>query len=34
VARTLHNSGYTNMKILHGGYDAWKAAGGQVEEKQ
>jgi rhodanese-related sulfurtransferase len=30
----LHNDGYTNVKILHGGYDAWKNAGGAVEEKQ
>jgi rhodanese-related sulfurtransferase len=32
VALALHNAGYTNVKILKGGFDAWKAVGGATEK--
>jgi rhodanese-related sulfurtransferase len=33
VARTLMEKGYKNVHPLYGGFDAWKEAGGPVEQK-
>ncbi|MDQ6695217.1 MAG: rhodanese-like domain-containing protein [Chloroflexota bacterium] len=30
MALALHNNGRTNVRILKGGLDAWKSAGGPV----
>jgi rhodanese-related sulfurtransferase len=32
VALLLQRSGYTNFKVLKGGFDAWKSAGGATEK--
>jgi rhodanese-related sulfurtransferase len=33
VARTLMNKGFTNVKALKGGFDAWAMAGYPLEAK-
>jgi rhodanese-related sulfurtransferase len=34
VALTLINNGFTRVRALKGGWDAWVAAGGPVEPKK
>jgi rhodanese-related sulfurtransferase len=33
VARELMAAGYEDVHALHGGFDAWREAGGAVEKK-
>jgi rhodanese-related sulfurtransferase len=34
VAQILTENGFKNARALKGGWDAWTAAGGQVEPKE